>query len=674
MVDCSIRDSQRAIGHLRGNKLGVTANVDLSVKEQTSNARELARPGTAFLTITAFACLTLETELLQQIDSLRLYLTIREIAIEAAIILLFSIPFAFSWWLSVLVIGKLVGAFLPSKRVQPNLMWSLWIGVPLAYFLLDVFQDLKLELLPHWHAGTDTQFFSALIITSVSLICLSLIDWRALQSFCHSRMVPIAWVHLAVVVVAVPVLWFYGIRPFHDYEKASHPSVGIKLPDVYLITIDTLRADGMSLYGYGRETTPDLDQFAQRSFIFDYNFANSNFTTPSTTSIETGKLPWSHRVFHGGGFLRGKNAEEDLPAKLRERGYYTAMISSNFLATPFRHRTQGSYSAVEYAAPIGFTGLRLRASNLSNCNTQFTVSFSLMRFVGVITIGLDHIIWRDQYPSPSEDVFDRAKELLERHASVQPVFLWTHILPPHDPYWVPAPYRGTFVSKSVRNYGRFVAPDPVHAQRGVAVRELRNAYDEMTLYADHSAGEFLTWLDQTGRLDGSIVIISSDHGEMFDHGRLAHGGLDLYNGLIRIPLLIHLPGQTKGVRIAYASQEADLLSTVLDLIGAPLPDWSDGTSLKPLLEARKLENRYIFSMNLEPNRIFEPITKGTVAVMDNEYKFVRYLDSQREQLYRYRTDSGEEHDLIQSEPEVAARMRKVLRDKIEEVNRQTRTP
>lgn len=81
-------------------------------------------------------------------------------------------------------------------------------------------------------------------------------------------------------------------------------------------------------------------------------------------------------------------------------------------------------------------------------------------------------------------------------------------------------------------------------------------------------------------------------------------------------------------------------------------------------------DRYIFSMNLEPNRIFNPITKGTVAVIDDEYKFVRYLDSNREQLYRYRTDSAEERDLIKSEPEVAARMRKVLLDKIEEVNRQ----
>jgi len=632
----------------------------------------LARPGIAFLTITALSCLALESELLQQIDGMHLYLTIREIALEGAIALLCSVAIALLWWLSVLAAGRIVGAFLPSKRVKPALLWSFWIGVPLAYFLLDLFQDLKLELLPHWHTGAGPQFFSAITISVICVICFSLVELRTLQRFCQTRMVPVAWVHIAIAVVATPVVWSHGVRLFHDYEHASDLITGPHQPDIYLVTIDTLRADGASLYGYNRETTPNLDKFAQRSYTFDYNFANSNFTTPSTTSIETGKLPWSHRVFQGGGFLRGKNTEENLPAKLREQGYYTAMISSNLLATPFRHRTLESYTAAEYAAPTGFTGLRLRATNLLNCNTQFTITFSLMRFATALTTVLDRIIWRDQYPSRSEDVFDRAKKLLERHTSAQPVFLWAHIFPPHDPYWVPDPYRGTFVSKGIRNYERFVVPDPVHRQSGVAVQDLRNAYDEMTLYADHSVGDFLSWLDQRGRLDQSIVIISSDHGEMFDHGRLAHGGLDLYNGLIRTPLLIHLPGQTRGLRIEDASQQADLLSTILDLIGAPVPKWSEGTSLKPLLGGKNLENRYIFSMNLEPNRIFDPITTGTVAVMDNEYKFVRYLASDKEQLYRYRTDNNEEHDLIQSEPEAAARMRKVLLDRIEEVNRQFR--
>jgi len=75
-------------------------------------------------------------------------------------------------------------------------------------------------------------------------------------------------------------------------------------------------------------------------------------------------------------------------------------------------------------------------------------------------------------------------------------------------------------------------------------------------------------------------------------------------------------------------------------------------------------------MNLEPNSTFKTVTQGTVAVMDGDYKFVRYLDSGKEQLYRYKTDKGEENNLVQSQPELAQTMRNVLLEKLAEVNQQ----
>jgi arylsulfatase A-like enzyme len=134
-------------------------------------------------------------------------------------------------------------------------------------------------------------------------------------------------------------------------------------------------------------------------------------------------------------------------------------------------------------------------------------------------------------------------------------------------------------------------------------------------------------------------------------------------------LLIHLPGQKQGVHVDQLAQQADLLPTLLDLVGAPIPSWVDGASLKPALESRTLADRHIYSMNLEPNSTFNTVTKGTVAVMDADFKFVRYLDSGREQLYRYKTDKDEKNNLVQSEPDVAHRMRKVLLERLEEANR-----
>jgi arylsulfatase A-like enzyme len=166
------------------------------------------------------------------------------------------------------------------------------------------------------------------------------------------------------------------------------------------------------------------------------------------------------------------------------------------------------------------------------------------------------------------------------------------------------------------------------------------------------------------------VIVSADHGESFEHNWFSHTGPHLYNGLIHIPLLIHLPGQKEGARVNYLAQQADLLPTIIDLVGGPMPTRTDGVSLKPVLQGKALPERYVFSMNFEPNRIFDPITKGTVAVMDEEFKYVNYLDRHQEALYRYKSDQFEDHNLIDSEPEVATRMRDALSEKLKEVNRQ----
>jgi len=508
----------------------------------------------------------------------------------------------------------------------------------------------------------------AFILSCLCIVAIFCTEWRTVSQFCKTRLVPIAWLHIAIAIVAVIALAAHGVRPFRDYEHSGIPNGGSNSPDIYLITIDTLRAEDTSVYGYGRPTTPNLEKFAQRSFVFDDFFANSNFTTSSTSSFETGKLPWSHRVYHPGGFLRGRNQQETLPALLKRQGYYTAMISSNLWAAPFRHRTLESYDAVQYAFPLGVTGYRFWRSNLVGLNTQATLALSLLRAGVVIGQYLDNTLLGDLYPSPAEPVFERAKALLDRHDKQQPVFLWTHILPPHDPYWPPDSYRHRFVTEPSRNYAKFVVPDLEKLNPGLSLRELRASYDESILYADHCAGEFLDWLDRTGRLDRSIVIVSSDHGELFDHDRLHHGGPDLYQGLIHVPLLIHVPGQKHGVRLGQLSQQIDLLPTLLDLIGAPTPSWAEGTSLKPQLEAPHQSDRYVFSMALETNRIFDPITKGTLAIIDNDFKFVRYLGSGKEQLYRYKTDTAEENNLVQSAPEVAQRMRTILLEKLQEVN------
>ena len=345
------------------------------------------------------------------------------------------------------------------------------------------------------------------------------------------------------------------------------------------------------------------------------------------------------------------------------------MISSNFLSTPVRHRTLQSYDAGSFAAPIDGSGPWLRFTNLVGTNAQYTLSTSLLQGLAGVRFYLDSLIWGNEYPYPPEPVFDCARALIERRDIEQPRFVWTHIFPPHDPYLAPAPFRMRFLSSNIftRVYD-YIGFRSTMLPRGASASDLRARYDEMILYADDSVGKFLDWLDGTGHLKNSIVIVTADHGESFEHDWFMHTGPGLFNGLVRIPLLIHVPGQEQGGSLSEAAQQADLLPTVLDLLGISPPNWTDGVSLKPVLDGKTISPRYTYTMNLERNKVSDPVSKGTVAIMDQEFKYIDYLDGQKQLLFRYRTDPYEKNDLIATEPEVAGRMRLALTNKLREVN------
>jgi arylsulfatase A-like enzyme len=624
----------------------------------------------AFATIVALLSSSLEIELLEQVDSLSRYMTYQEIALDFGAALLLLLGIAFLWWLSALLIAGSVSALPAMKRHRQLIFWCIGLSVPISYFLLDFLGAVRIWVAEEWRPGLGGWLLAGGAVLLVSSVALCTVRLAKLQKFCRARLAPLGWVHVAVAIVALTVFWTRGVHLFQDYV---HPGKALAsdLPDVYLVTIDAFRAEDGSVYGYDRPTTPNLERFAQRASTFEFFFANSNFTTAGTTSIETGQLPWSSRVFHLGGFLRGEAQGKNLAELLRRQGYYTATISSNYYASPVRHKTLPSYDAAECISPATVSGIWAKYSNLIGLNTLQTQNGALLRRLAGVRRYLDALIWEDRYPSPAAAVFDRARNLLERPDIQQPRFVWMHILPPHDPYLAPLPYRKQFLStnKLTRAYD-FLTLRNDELPAGVSAEELRARYDESILYADHEVGEFIEWLDRSGRLPRSIVIISADHGESFEHHWFLHTGPYLYNSLIRVPLLIHLPGQTKGVRIAYPAQQVDLLPTVLDLVGAPIPNWAEGGSLKPMLKGEPMPERYLFSMNLEPNRTFDPITHGTVAVMDGEFKYLGTVDGSREGLYRYKTDQEERHDLIASEPTVAGRMRDVFHNKLREVNQQ----
>lgn len=616
-------------------------------------------PLLGFSSIAALLCSSLEISLLEYVDSLSLQMTPWEIALEAGVALIVLVGVSLAWWLCILLVVKILRMIPWTNPHSAWICWCLWLAFPFSYFGLELLAAIRLRIFPSWYPGDLASLLSGLTLVAVCTAGLFRFGLSSFQKFCRIRLAPIGWIHLALSIPTVLVLLMHGVHPFRAFMGPGRPVGGSRPPNIYLITIDALRAQDMSAYGYSRPTTLNLERFAQRSFTFENFIANSNLTTPTTTSIETGKLPWSHRVFQLGGFLRDPARQETLPGLLQQRGYYTAMISSNVFASPFSHGTLEYYDAAEYAAPLGLGGIW--QSNPAGIKGQSTLFLSLLRRSGSLASFLDML--RHRYPYRAETVFERARGLLESHGDEQSMFVWTHIFAPHDPYWPPAPYRRRLSSKETWEKVR-----GTRLPSGLTPSELRAQYDEMILYADQAVGDYLDWLERTGRFDQAIVIVTADHGESFEHGGFLHGGPRLYSGLIHIPLMIHLPGQQQRVEVAQAAQQVDLLPTLLDLVGASVPSWTDGTSLRPALDGKSLPQRHIFSMALESDSTFRPIANGTLTTMDDEFKYMIHLDTHEQALYRYKTDISEESNLIGFEPEVAKRMHDLLITRLNEAN------
>lgn len=456
-----------------------------------------------------------------------------------------------------------------------------------------------------------------------------------------------------------------GVRgvAIHDYHSeqshSTYSSKALKLPNVILLSIDTLSAVDMSLYGYGLPTTPSLERFAQESYVFDNFFSSSNWTTPSIASLISGLYPSSSGVHHTYGYFLEMDQKKNLGQVLRNNGYRTIAIVANLFAHPLTLGITDSFSVVT-EAPVRklfvTDELFRELYRLRNYRTYWWQEDLLQPISQSALFSLDET----SSLFPPELVFNRASPFL--NSTTAPTFVWMHVNPPHYPYLPEEPYKfkwGKFQQFSrLKDYEGYSNDYSDKQQAEVDRQRLR--YDEFILDTDARVGVFLNKLKKMGRFDDSIIIITADHGESFTKNYLYHGGKLLHQPLIHVPLLIHLPGQKEGRHISPYTGQVDLLPSVLDLLGLPIPEWADGESLKDVMLKKETTRLPKFSMNLDSNSRFASPSKGTVAAMQDGWKFIRYLSSGKEELYLLNNDPHEANNLIKQFPERTKAMRGLI--------------
>jgi arylsulfatase A-like enzyme len=237
---------------------------------------------------------------------------------------------------------------------------------------------------------------------------------------------------------------------------------------------------------------------------------------------------------------------------------------------------------------------------------------------------------RDQFPRglpQNHDLLYTLEDFVDWWLTTQPTLpepwmSYLHVMPPHDPYYPRVDFIGRFAEQPVT-----VPIKPEHyfsEGRDQAFLEgKREQYDEFIAYADAEFGRLIDGMRASGTLENTIVVVTADHGEMFERGIYRHITPALYEPIVRIPLVMRVPGNNERVDIHSPSSSVDLLQTLGHLIDAGLPGWGVGQLLPPWNGSPG--NRSLYMMDAKSNSKFGPLVKGTFAMRLENYKVINYI-------------------------------------------------
>lgn len=469
-------------------------------------------------------------------------------------------------------------------------------------------------------------------------------------------------------------------------------------PNVLILLFDTLSARHVSLYGYHRETTPNLARFAKRATVFHSHYAGGNFTTPGTASILTGTYPWTHRAFHLYGTV-GKSIESNnifslIGSNKYQRIAYTHNILVAKLLFLFRESIDELTDTRELCLIYDLLSDRLFPSDY---NASLTGELQILQgevgekqwpsslFISWIydtlrrkrkqRVGRDFshdfprgLLDYDSYVLFLENTVDWIKTQVR--TLPKPYFAYIHLFPPHDPYRPRREFVGIFddgwtpIQKPAHFLGPGAKEDYLNTQRGM--------YDETIAYVDSEFGRLYNFMQETNLLNNTYLVFTSDHGEMFERGLRGHATSTLYEPIVHVPLLISKPGQQDRVDVYSPTSCVDLMPTLLHATGHPVPDWCEGEVLPNFGEAEPTSERPIFSVEAKSNPKQAPLTKGTISMVKVQHKLIHYFGYpgyEREfELYNLVDDPEEMENLYSPNSPLASALQHELEEKIQTVN------
>jgi arylsulfatase A-like enzyme len=425
---------------------------------------------------------------------------------------------------------------------------------------------------------------------------------------------PLALGGLIAGLLLVPPMSLQGMEEAQEtHAEAALEGTSQNRPNVVFILIDALRADHLPMYGYSRQTAPNLTAFAQRGMTFTHMYAQAASTRPSVATIFSSLYPIVHKANENRDFL--SDGITVLPEILRANGYKTFAVSANANVSPTFGYAQGFDEFRVWKTESSF-----RITMMGRLAEDLLETGRLARLLGE----------RADIVPQAAAITDSTLAWVASQGRKQPMFLYVHYIDPHDPYRPPAPYDKVFDYR--RNPPRRLGDvDPLALlpdwQDKDHIGQILDQYDGEILYADNHIGRLLQGLEKAGVLDNAMVIVTADHGEEFyEHGKDRHGK-SAYEEVLRVPFIVSWPG-----KIAPSSTSADLVGlidvmpTLLKLLHiTPLAD-SQGMSFASTLLSRPEEEdgaKKLFAQVIQDGFALE-------MIRDRDYKLVRHTHGPQE--------------------------------------------
>ena len=465
---------------------------------------------------------------------------------------------------------------------------------------------------------------------------------------------------------------------------------------VIIIVFDAWSAENMRLYGYQRDTMPNLEKAADNAVVYHRHYAGGNFTVPGTASILTGLYPFTHRALSLGGRILQQHQDQNI-FRVFHGSHRTVGYAQNQNADTFLDQAGHD---VDKHIPFGAFNLNNRTvyDDPLFVNDQYAAMNAFENGIIQHEKGLDgslmvgpavRLLSAEQEAYLTKiyggDTVGGLPDCDEKFtlANVvngciqtlndlkEPSLVYFHFFPPHKPNY---PYPKYLDKFSRDNFSPIFKPehpmvnDPVDYK---ALKQDRLNYDAFMASWDEELARLLQFFESSGLRSNSHIFITSDHGEFHERGIAGHTAPMHYEPVVHVPLIVFSPDVRTRVDVHEPTSNVDLLPTIAQLANLSAPSWVEGRVL-PHFAADVQPERPIYTFDAVKNSAFGALTRYTLAVIRGNAKLIRYKypEYDTSEFYLLDEDPEEMDDLLLKEaPPLAEQMKQEADDLIENINR-----